>query len=192
MTILGLPTVSALIERLTHDRELRLRCGWSAPSQVPKPATFSRARAEFVGNLPESINRLLPCNGREIDPLADGPATIPESNGADEPLLSMLNHQLRSMIRSENPDLTLLQLAVFMICSHNDHRQHTVASLAEELGLLPPDVAHALVKLERWRLIWREPDPRNRRRIIVVRTREGRRFLTEVLLRTAAGVHSTV
>src|ERR1039458_3253074 len=46
--LLGVPTTSALIERLDHDKSLRRILGWERRSQVPSEATFSRAFAEFA------------------------------------------------------------------------------------------------------------------------------------------------
>ena len=43
--ILGIPTTSALIERLDVDKSLRRILGWERRSQVPSEATFSRAFA---------------------------------------------------------------------------------------------------------------------------------------------------
>ena len=46
--VLGLPTTSALIERLAVDSTSRRLCGWERRSQVPSESTFSRAFAEFA------------------------------------------------------------------------------------------------------------------------------------------------
>ena len=46
--VLGLPTTSALIERLAVDSTSRRLCGWERRSQVPSKSTFSRAFAEFA------------------------------------------------------------------------------------------------------------------------------------------------
>jgi Transposase DDE domain/Transposase domain (DUF772) len=46
--VLGLPTTSMLIERLTVDKQLRRLCGWEHPGELPSEATFSRAFAEFA------------------------------------------------------------------------------------------------------------------------------------------------
>ena len=46
--VLGVPTTSALIERLDVDKSLRRILGWERRSQVPSEATFSRAFAEFA------------------------------------------------------------------------------------------------------------------------------------------------
>src|SRR5271165_4243221 len=43
--VLGVPTTTALIERLDVDRSLRRILGWERRSQVPSEATFSRAFA---------------------------------------------------------------------------------------------------------------------------------------------------
>ena len=55
--VLGVPTTSALIERLDVDKSLRRILGWERRSQVPSEATFSRAFAEFAqGELPDKIH----------------------------------------------------------------------------------------------------------------------------------------
>lgn len=46
--VFGLPTTSALLERLTVDRTLRRLCGWERVGAVPCESTFSRAFAEFT------------------------------------------------------------------------------------------------------------------------------------------------
>ena len=45
--VLGVPTTTALIERLDVDKSLRRILGWERRSQVPSEATFSRAFAEW-------------------------------------------------------------------------------------------------------------------------------------------------
>jgi len=58
--VLGVPTTSALIERLGVDKSLRRILGWERRSQVPSEATFSRAFAEFArGALPDKIHAAL-------------------------------------------------------------------------------------------------------------------------------------
>jgi hypothetical protein len=58
--VLGIPTTSALIERLDVDKSLRRILGWERRSQVPSEATFSRAFAEFaLGDLPGKIHAAL-------------------------------------------------------------------------------------------------------------------------------------
>jgi hypothetical protein len=58
--VLGVPTTTALIERLDVDRSLRRILGWERRSQVPSEATFSRAFAEFAqGDLPDKMHAAL-------------------------------------------------------------------------------------------------------------------------------------
>src|SRR5271165_2505619 len=58
--VLGVPTTSALIERLAVDKSLRRILGWERRAQVPSEATFSRAFAEFAqGDLPDKMHAAL-------------------------------------------------------------------------------------------------------------------------------------
>jgi len=58
--VLGVPTTSALIERLDVDKSLRRILGWERRSQVPSEATFSRAFAEFArSELPDKVHAAL-------------------------------------------------------------------------------------------------------------------------------------
>jgi hypothetical protein len=58
--MLGIPTTSALIERLAVDKSLRRILGWERRPQVPSEATFSRAFAEFAqGDLPDKMHAAL-------------------------------------------------------------------------------------------------------------------------------------
>jgi len=58
--VLGIPTTTALIERLAVDKPLRHILGWERRAQVPSEATFSRAFAEFAqGDLPDQMHAAL-------------------------------------------------------------------------------------------------------------------------------------
>jgi Transposase DDE domain/Transposase domain (DUF772) len=58
--LFGIPSTSALIERLCVDRSLRRILGWERRAQVPSEATFSRAFAEFAqGDLPDRMHAAL-------------------------------------------------------------------------------------------------------------------------------------
>ena len=58
--MLGIPTTTALIERLAVDKPLRHILGWERRAQVPSEATFSRAFAEFAqGDLPDRMHGAL-------------------------------------------------------------------------------------------------------------------------------------
>jgi hypothetical protein len=59
-TVLGIPTTSALIERLAIDKSLRRILCWERCAQVPSEAAFSRAFAEFAqGDLPDKMHAAL-------------------------------------------------------------------------------------------------------------------------------------
>jgi hypothetical protein len=58
--LFGLPTTTALVERLHIDKSLRRICGWESRREVPSEATFSRAFAEFAETkLPEQMHEAL-------------------------------------------------------------------------------------------------------------------------------------
>jgi Transposase DDE domain/Transposase domain (DUF772) len=58
--VIGLPTTSMLIERLTVDKQLRRLCGWEHPGELSSEATFSRAFAEFaLSELPSRLHEAL-------------------------------------------------------------------------------------------------------------------------------------
>jgi Transposase DDE domain/Transposase domain (DUF772) len=58
--VLGLPSTSALIERLAVDKTLRRLCGWERASQVSSESTFSRAFAEFAASaVPTRVHKAL-------------------------------------------------------------------------------------------------------------------------------------
>jgi len=58
--VIGLPTTSMLIERLTVDKQLRRLCGWERPGELSSEATFSRAFAEFArSELPSRLHEAL-------------------------------------------------------------------------------------------------------------------------------------
>jgi hypothetical protein len=96
--VLGIPTTSALIERLAVDKSLRRILGWERRSQVPSEATFSRAFAEFAqGALPDRIHAALierTLGGRIIGAIArdateiearEKPAQMKANDGKDDP-----------------------------------------------------------------------------------------------------------
>ncbi len=96
--VLGVPTTSALIERLAVDRSLRRILGWERRAQVPSEATFSRAFAEFAqGELPDKIHAALierALGGRIIGAIArdateiearEKPVEMKANDGQDDP-----------------------------------------------------------------------------------------------------------
>ena len=96
--VLGVPTTSALIERLAVDKSLRRILGWERRAQVPSEATFSRAFAEFAqGELPDKIHAALierALGGRIIGAIArdateiearEKPVQMKANDGKDDP-----------------------------------------------------------------------------------------------------------
>jgi len=96
--VLGIPTTSALIERLGVDKSLRRILGWERRSQVPSEATFSRAFAEFARTeLPDKIHAALigrALGGRIVGAIArdateiearEKPARNKPDDGEDDP-----------------------------------------------------------------------------------------------------------
>lgn len=58
--LFGVPTTSALIERLRTDQSLRRICGFERRAQVPHESTFSRAFSEFAqSDLPTRVHAAL-------------------------------------------------------------------------------------------------------------------------------------
>src|SRR3974390_100157 len=85
--LLGLPTTSALIERLQTDASLRRICGWERRAQVPHESTFSRAFNEFAqGDLPGRMHTALverTAGGRVV---ATVPRDAPEIEAREKPV----------------------------------------------------------------------------------------------------------
>jgi len=91
--MLGIPTTTALIERLAVDKPLRHILGWERRAQVPSEATFSRAFAEFAqGDLPDRMHGALierALGGRIVGVIARDATEIearekPATNEADK------------------------------------------------------------------------------------------------------------
>ncbi len=88
--VLGVPTTTALIERLDVDKSLRRILGWERRAQVPSEATFSRAFAEFAqGDLPDKMHAALierSLGGRIVGVIAREPRRI--NRGFDAVVMS--------------------------------------------------------------------------------------------------------
>jgi DNA-binding MarR family transcriptional regulator len=97
----------------------------------------------------------------------------PESE--TEQVLCMLLDIVAEMVRLDNPDFTLRQLAVFLTC-YSQEDAHTVRGLAAHLRVSKPAISRALDRLGEFGLIRREMDPFDRRSILVQRTPKGAAF----------------
>ena len=80
------------------------------------------------------------------------------------------------------------QFAVFLVC-YNEDGLHTVRGLSVRLGVSKPAITRALDRLVELGLAGRTDDPRDRRSVLVQRTRAGMEFLADLhgLLQRAAG-----
>jgi DNA-binding MarR family transcriptional regulator len=108
------------------------------------------------------------------------PARKPSPNDRQ---LSWLREHVVSTVRSNDPDLSLRQLGVLLICHTSDHIQ-TVRGLAGALGIHKPAVTRAVDALEKFKLVHRLPDPKDKRSVIIKTTQNGgalcRRFVRAV------------
>jgi DNA-binding MarR family transcriptional regulator len=82
-------------------------------------------------------------------------------------------------VRRDGPDLSARQFGVFLICYLED-AQHTVRELAARLEVSKPAITRSLDRLEELGLARRGPDPRDRRSVLVLRTRKGQDLLTDI------------
>ena len=98
-----------------------------------------------------------------------------------------LPHILRktflSEVRSDQPDLTLRQLAVLLVVYQTDEPQ-TVRGLAAHLNISKPAITRALDRLEELELAMRTTDRRDRRSVLVQRIAGG----TALVQRLGAGM----
>jgi DNA-binding MarR family transcriptional regulator len=94
-------------------------------------------------------------------------------------LLGILRDTVVGTVRRDGPDLSARQFGVFLICYIED-AQHTVRGLAARLEVSKPAITRSLDRLEELGLARRAPDPRDRRSVLVTRTRKGNDLLTDL------------
>lgn len=99
--------------------------------------------------------------------------------------LDLWRHVLVGMVKSNRPDLTTRQLAIFLTL-YAIHGEHTVRGIAATLGLAKPVVTRALDRLGKLGFIRRERDSKDRRSIYIRRTVKGAVFLSEFADQIAA------
>jgi len=104
-----------------------------------------------------------------------------------ERLPEALRHTIVGLVRRDGPDLSARQLAVFLIC-YLEEGPHTVRGLAALLQVSKPAVTRSLDRLGALSLARRAQDPRDRRSVVVQRTRIGLELLADLrsLLTAAA------
>jgi len=103
-----------------------------------------------------------------------------------ERLTAILRDTIVGTVRRDGPDLSARQFGVFLI-SYIEEGPHTVRGLAARLSVSKPAITRSLDRLTELGLAKRAPDPRDRRSVLVQRTRRGTDFLNDVkeLLGTA-------
>jgi DNA-binding MarR family transcriptional regulator len=103
---------------------------------------------------------------------------MPNSANSDK-LLGILRDTVVGTVRRDGPDLSARQFGVFLVCYLED-AQHTVRDLAARLDVSKPAITRSLDRLEELGLARRGPDPRDRRSVLVLRTRKGQDLLTDI------------
>ncbi|MCW3476583.1 MarR family transcriptional regulator [Limobrevibacterium gyesilva] len=96
-----------------------------------------------------------------------------------ERLLAILRDTIVGTVRRDGPDLSARQFGVFLI-TYMEEGPHTVRGLAARLEVSKPAITRSLDRLTELGLAKRGPDPRDRRSVLVQRTRKGLELLADV------------
>ena len=87
-------------------------------------------------------------------------------------LLSILHATTCAAVRADSPDLSARQLAILLAVTL-DTGMHTVRGLSAMLNISKPAISRSLDRLCDLGLAGREPDPRDRRSVLVVASPAG-------------------
>ena len=104
-------------------------------------------------------------------------------------LLDVLRDTIIGVVRREGPDLSARQFGVLLICYLEDG-PHTVRALAARLEVSKPAITRALDRLAELGMARRGPDPRDRRSVLVQRTRKGTDFVADLRQLLAAAMRA--
>ena len=96
-----------------------------------------------------------------------------------EKLLAMLRDAIIGTVRRDGPDLSARQFGVMLI-SYLEDGPHTVRGLAARLEVSKPAITRSLDRLAELGLAKRSPDLRDRRSVLVTRTRKGQDFVSDI------------
>ena len=96
-----------------------------------------------------------------------------------ERLLDIIRDTIVGTVRRDGPDLSARQFGVFLI-TYLEDGPHTVRGLAARLEVSKPAITRSLDRLAELGLAKRAPDPRDRRSVLVIRTRRGNDFLADL------------
>ncbi len=94
-------------------------------------------------------------------------------------LLEVLRDTMIATVRREGPDLSARQLSAMLIC-YLEEGPHTVRGLAARLEVSKPAITRALDRLAELGFARRGPDPRDRRSVLVQRTRKGTDYVADL------------
>ena len=92
--------------------------------------------------------------------------------------LAVWHRSIAASVRNEGPDLSARQMAL-LLTVYMSEPPHTVRGLAAGLRISKPAVVRALDTLRRHGFVRRRRDAGDRRNVLVQRTVEGSRFLTD-------------
>ena len=93
--------------------------------------------------------------------------------------LSLWHKAMLSGVHSSDPDLSMRQFSI-LLSVYLTPPPHTVRGLAAELGVGKPVVTRALDTLGSYGFLKRDPDPNDKRSIIVKRTVKGAVYLNDL------------
>jgi len=96
-----------------------------------------------------------------------------------ERMLGILRDTIVGAVRRDGPDLSARQFGVFLI-TYLEDGPHTVRGLAARLEVSKPAITRSLDRLAELGLAKRAPDPRDRRSVLVTRTRRGNDFMSDL------------
>jgi DNA-binding MarR family transcriptional regulator len=96
-----------------------------------------------------------------------------------ERMLGILRDTIVGAVRRDGPDLSARQFGVLLI-TYLEDGPHTVRGLAARLEVSKPAITRSLDRLAELGLAKRAPDPRDRRSVLVTRTRRGNDFMSDL------------
>ena len=93
--------------------------------------------------------------------------------------LHLWHNVVTASIHADGPDLSARQMAI-ILCVYLDEGPHTVRSLAAHINVTKAVITRALNTMGQDKLIQRCPDPRDKRSVIIARTPQGARYLSQL------------
>ncbi len=94
-------------------------------------------------------------------------------------LLTMWRTALIAGVQTNEPDLTMRQICLFLTV-YEEEPPHTVRGLAAELGVAKPVITRAVDTLSRYGYVRRKRDESDKRSVFIERTVKGAVYLSEL------------